>query len=81
MITGGLFGTPQSGSSPGLFGAPAASGAAFGAPQTPNPSPFGGTPQTPPLGAPFDGGFGSQPNFNKLQTQPKGSKNNKSSRR
>ena len=82
LIAGGSFGMSQSGAASGLFGAPAASGAAFGAQQTPSPSPFGGTPQTPPaFGAPFDGGFGSQTNFNKPQTQPKSNKSSKSSRR
>ncbi|KAL3139509.1 hypothetical protein ABBQ38_003832 [Trebouxia sp. C0009 RCD-2024] len=80
--SGGLFGTPQSGAAPNLFGAPAASGPAFGAPQTPNPSPFGGTPQTPTaFGAPFGGGFGSQSNFNKQPVQSKNAKTGKSSRR
>ncbi|KAL8676308.1 MAG: hypothetical protein Q9186_007165 [Xanthomendoza sp. 1 TL-2023] len=82
LITGGQFGMPQSGAASGLFGAPAASGAAFGAQQTPNPSPFGGTPLTPPaFGAPFGGSFGSQTNFNKPQTQQKSSKTSKSGRR
>ncbi|KAL3154593.1 hypothetical protein ABBQ32_014043 [Trebouxia sp. C0010 RCD-2024] len=80
--SGGMFSMPPSGAAPSLFGAPAASGAAFGAPQTPNPSPFGGTPQTPTaFGAPFGGGFGSQSNFNKQPVQSKNSKTGKSSRR
>lgn len=82
LNAGGMFGMPQSGAASGLFGVPAASGAGFGAQQTPNPIPFGGTLQTPPaFGAPFSSGFGSQNNFNKPQTQPKSNKTNKSSRR